>query len=233
MSVDSIVLNGNNFNLKVIHKPISGLRLRLSSPDEFTITCSPLTPKFVIHKFITAHTDWIIKHSSKLIPKIKINHLDELSILDVNYKIIKNKTARDSIIINEIEQIIYLNFTLETEDYIKTIFEKRLKRLALNLIKAELQSISSQFDFKYNRVCVKNQSSRFGSCSSLGNLNFNWQIVLFPVDKFRHILFHELTHLKIKNHQSEFWHQLSLYDPNWHHNNLWLKKTGRNLLIFS
>lgn len=233
MSVDSIVLNSNKFNITVIRKPISGLRLKLSAPDELTVTCSPLTPKFIIRKFITDHTDWIIKHSSKLSPKVKISHLDKLSILNINYQIIKNKTARDSIIINETEQIIYINHTSESEDCIKAILEKRLKRLALNLIKLELQSISIQFGFQYNRVCVKNQSSRFGSCSSLGNLNFNWQIVLFPVDKFRHILLHELTHLKIKNHQGEFWHQLSLYDPNWHHNNLWLKKTGRNLLIFS
>lgn len=231
--MDTIVLNNTSFNLKIIHKSVSGLRLKLSAPDELILTCSPLTPKFVIHKFLSNNTDWIITHASRLAPKTKIKYITELSLLDIKYKIIKNKTPRDSIIISETEQIIYINSTSDSEDYLKTVLEKRLKRFALNLIKVELQKISSQFNFEYNRVCVKNQSSRFGSCSSLGNLNFNWQIVLFPTEQFRHILFHELTHLKIKNHQSEFWHQLSLYDPNWHHNNLWLKKTGRHLLIFS
>lgn len=233
MTVDSIVINNNKFNLKIVRKPISGLRLKLTGPEDLVLTCSPLTPKFVINRFISENTLWIIKNASKFVSKPKIKHLEELIILDIKYKIIKTKTPRDSVVINEIEQIIYINSTSDSEEYLKTILEKRLKRLALNLIKLELQKISEQFEFKYNRVCVKNQSSRYGSCSSLGNLNFNWQIVLFPVDKFRHILFHELTHLKIKNHQGEFWHQLSLYDPNWHHNNLWLKKAGRNLLIFS
>lgn len=231
--MDTIVLNGNSFNIKIIRKSISGLRLKISGSDELTLNCSSLTPKFIIQKFLSDHTDWIIKNASRLIPKPKIQHLEELSLLDIKYKIVKNKTPRDSVIISEIEQTIYINHALDSEEYLKHILEKRLKRFALSLIKDELQKLSFQFAFEYNRVCVKNQSSRFGSCSSLGNLNFNWQIVLFPVEQFRHILFHELTHLKIKNHQSEFWHQLSLYDPNWHHNNLWLKKTGKHLLIFS
>lgn len=210
-----------------------GLRLRVNSSDELTLTCSPLTPKFVINKFISDNSDWIIKNTAKFQPKIKIKNLNHLSILGVDYQIIKNITPRDSVIISTSEQKIYLNTVSDSETHIKDILEKRLRRLALNLIKTELANLSQKFHFEFCRVCVKNQCSRYGSCSSLGNLNFNWQIILFPFDKFQHILLHELNHLKIKNHQAEFWYQLSVYDPHCRSNNLWLKKAGRQLLIFS
>ncbi|MDD4107013.1 MAG: M48 family metallopeptidase, partial [Candidatus Shapirobacteria bacterium] len=61
--------------------------------------------------------------------------------------------------------------------------------------------------------------------------NFNWQIILFPVDKFEHVILHELTHLTVKNHSRAFWEQLGKYDSNWRENNQWLKKEGTKRFI--
>ena len=141
-------------------------------------------------------------------------------------------TQNDSVVILESEQKIYANISKPTELHIKKILEKKLRPFALKLIKSELRQLSSQFSFEYNHVTVRNQSSRFGSCSSQGNLNFNWQIILFPVDKFRHILLHELNHLKIKNHSRTFWDQLAIYDPHTKSNNLWLKHYGTKYFLF-
>ena len=46
----------------------------------------------------------------------------------------------------------------------------------------------------------------------------------FPIDKFEHVVLHELTHLTVKNHSRAFWEQLNEYDKNWRENNRWLKK---------
>jgi predicted metal-dependent hydrolase len=157
--------------------------------------------------------------------------LKKLKILDKDFKFIILNTQRDSVIIDKDEQIIYANVSKITETHVKKELEKRLRIYALILIKNELKEISKTYNFKYSRVLVKNQKSRYGSCSSQGNLNFNWQIIFFPYDKFRHILFHELTHLKIKNHSKTFWNQLSLYDPDSKKNNNWLKTEGTRHFI--
>lgn len=151
--------------------------------------------------------------------------------MDRSYDLVWIKTQRDSVLIFETEQKIYANVSKNTEEHAKKILENKLKILALTLIKGELKRLSNMFGFKYNRVSVKNQSSRFGSCSSRGNLNFNWQIIFFPTNKFRHILLHELTHLKIKNHSKAFWDQLAFYDPKSKDNNKWLKNEGTKLFI--
>jgi hypothetical protein len=230
--MESVVLNNKKYSYKVIRKPISSLRLRLQSKDSFIISCPRLTPKFVITQFINKNSSWIISRSSKIIPKKSIKNLKTISILDTNYQLIFTKTQSDSVLVFETDQKIYVNISKDTNLHIKKVLEKKLRPLALSLINRELLHLKDEFGFEYNHITVRNQSSRYGSCSSRANLNFNWQIVFFPVNKFRHILLHELTHLKIKNHSKTFWNQLAIYDPNCKQNNLWLKKEGTKLFLF-
>lgn len=222
----NILLSGHRFSYTVDRKVIRSLRLRLKSLDSFVVSCHFLTPNFVINKFINDHADWIVKNSHFIQPKKNINTLTNLSVLGVDYQLTITKSAHDSVVIYDDEHQIFINSTSLTSSHLKTLLDKKLRPLALKLIKTSLTELSVQFSFKYGHVSVRNQSSRYGSCSSRGNLNFNWQIIFFPPDKFRHILLHELTHLDIKNHSSKFWAQLSVYDPNSRTNNLWLKKEG-------
>jgi len=219
----TILLQNYKFEYEVNRKGIRSIRLRLISKNSFQISCPHLTPNFLIQNFINKNSDWIIKNSLKISPKKSILGLKTIKILEKIYKIQWIKTQRDSVIIEEFEQKIYSNLSIFSESHAKKILESKLKPFALTLIKKELQNLSKNFNFKYNRVAVRNQSSRFGSCSGRGNLSFNWQIIFFPYLQFQHILLHELTHLEIKNHSSKFWNQLSIYDPNWKSHNKWLK----------
>ena len=227
-----ISIENQPFEYEVNRKGISSLRLRIISQNSFQISCPRLTPDFVIKKFIKNNSQWIINHSQKIIIKKPIFGLKTLEILEKNYEICWTKTQRDSVIINEDEQKIYSNLALFSETHAKKVLETKLRPFALKLIKRELENLSKKFDFKYQHVTVRNQSSRYGSCSGRGNLNFNWQIIFFPFPQFQHILLHELTHLDIKNHSSKFWDQLTIYDPNCKKHNLWLKKEGTKYLIF-
>lgn len=154
------------------------------------------------------------------------NHNTVIQILSQNYQEIHNKSASNTVIIDDIEHKIYYNTSSSSKKHLHLLLDKKFRPFALKLIKNELRELSKLHGFEYNRVSIKNQRSRFGSCSSLGNLNFNWQIILFPQEVFRHVLLHELTHLKIKNHKHEFYNQLIEYDPDALKHNRWLKKEG-------
>ncbi len=228
----TIILNGKKFSYTIVKKTVSSIRLQLKSSKSFIISCPHLTPAFIINQFIKKNINWIISHSQKIPVKKSLKYLKSLTILDKNYELIFINTARDSVVIYPESQKIYVNISQTSTSHIKQILERKLRPFALSLIKKELSILKQQYGFNYSQITVRNQSSRYGSCSSQNNLNFNWQIVFFPYSQFRHILLHELTHLKIKNHSSVFWHQLTLYDPDCKKHNLWLKKEGTKLFLF-
>lgn len=82
---------------------------------------------------------------------------------------------------------------------------KKLKEHARFLVRAHLARINRMYNFSFNRVCVKNHKSRWGSCSKKGNLNFNYKIIHLPADLAEYIVVHELCHLKELNHSPGFW----------------------------
>ncbi len=230
--MNNILLENKLFKYEVVYKSIRSIRLKLISKNTFKISCSPLTPNFLIQKFIKNNSLWIINHSSKINNKKSILNLKTIKILDKIYGIQWINTQKDSVIILDNEQKIYSNINSFKETHAKKVLESKLRPFALTLIRKELVNLAKNFNFKYGKVTVRNQSSRYGSCSGNGNLSFNWQIIFFPYPQFQHILLHELTHLDIKNHSSKFWDQLSIYDPSCKKNNLWLKQQGTKLFLF-
>ena len=228
----TIYLGEKKYSYTIVRKSISSLRLKLKTSRSFVISCPRLTPEFVINRFIKNNQAWIISHSQKVPVKKLFKNSKKLVILGEIYQLHFVNTQRDSVIISTLDKKIYVNISKDTNKHIRAVLEKKLRPLALKLIRQELDSLSLKYNFSFNNVTVRNQSSRFGSCSSRGNLNFNWQIIFFPPNKFRHILLHELNHLKIKNHSNVFWNQLSIYDSDYKSNNLWLKKEGTKLFLF-
>jgi len=226
-----VKIKGHNFNLTVNKKNISSIRLKLINKKHIEINTPIFTPSFFINSFIANHADWIIAQSKKIKNK-SLKSLKNIKILDQDYKIIYNKTSTASVIIDKNEQTIDINTPSFSNTYLRQLIDKKFRPFALSLIKENLKKLAQKYNFSYNSVTVRNQSSRFGSCSSRGNLNFNWQIIFFPYPIFCHLLLHELTHLDIKNHQKEFWQQLSIYDPNYQKNNKFLKQNYKQYLLF-
>ncbi len=81
----------------------------------------------------------------------------------------------------------------------------KYKEPARELILRRVEYFNSIYNFSYGRISVRNQRSRWGSCSKRGNLNFNYKIVLIPEKLADYIIVHELCHLKEFNHSKNFW----------------------------
>ena len=74
---------------------------------------------------------------------------------------------------------------------------------------------NTTYKFKFNRINIKNQKTRWGSCSNKGNLNFNYKIVLLPERLADYIIVHELCHLKELNHSKKFWNLVAKAMPDY------------------
>ena len=76
---------------------------------------------------------------------------------------------------------------------------------ALSLAQSKVRQWNEFYGFSYAKVNVKNQKTRWGSCSRKGNLNFNYRIIHLPEELLDYLIVHELCHLKEFNHSSRFW----------------------------
>lgn len=75
-------------------------------------------------------------------------------------------------------------------------------------LQARLDTLAARHGFTYNRLCIRNQKTRWGSCSVQNNINLNVKLVLLPERLVDYVLMHELLHTRIKNHGQGFWVEL-------------------------
>ena len=116
---------------------------------------------------------------------------------------------------------------------------KKLERLNLAKYKERARAMVLEkiiywnqfYNFSYNRVFTKAQATRWGSCSSRGNLNFNYKIFLLPPRLADYIIVHELCHLGEFNHSRSFWNLVAQTIPNYMELRNELKSINMRLLI--
>lgn len=89
------------------------------------------------------------------------------------------------------------------------------REAARALVKEKLERLNSHYRLSYKQVKIKNQKSRWGSCSRHGNLNFNYKISKLPGRLADYIIVHELCHLAEFNHSKIFWRLVSETIPDW------------------
>lgn len=87
------------------------------------------------------------------------------------------------------------------------------RSVAKRVIIQRLSELARQHGFSYNRVFVRNQKTRWGSCSAKNNINLNLRLVRLPTHLMDYVILHELMHTRIKNHSSAYWQALEKLIP--------------------
>ena len=77
-----------------------------------------------------------------------------------------------------------------------------------------LSELSKEHKFQYNKVSIRSQRTRWGSCSSKNNISLNMKLLHLPDQLIDYILLHELVHTRVKNHSQDFWSELETIVPN-------------------
>lgn len=182
----------------------------------------------------------------------------QLSGSTITYNIKKNRLAKRLRIIirpdgritvstpTRISQKIINNFLHEKTDWIKNILAKCKpentqkksndrknyilnKANALRLARKKIAFYSDKYNLKPKKIFIRNQSTRWGSCSAKGNLNFNYRFIFLPENLQDYLIVHELCHLAEMNHSYHFWSLVEKTIPDYKKRRTALRKTGRLL----
>ena len=107
---------------------------------------------------------------------------------------------------------------------------EELAQRAMATIPERVRYYAEGLHVTYGRITIRNQKTRWGSCSAKGNLNFNCLLMLTPPEVIDSVVVHELCHLKEMNHSKRFYEEVLRVYPEYHKWEKWLKEHGRHLM---
>jgi predicted metal-dependent hydrolase len=110
--------------------------------------------------------------------------------------------------------------------------EAEARRAAREVVTMLVEDESLWLCVEPGRIEIRDQRTRWGSCSSRGTLSFNWRLVLAPLDVLDYVVVHELCHLRVADHSKRFWELVESRRPGWREQRDWLREHGPELLAF-
>ena len=171
------------------------------------------------------HRPWIHKTLAKRLHKepaitegSTVNFLGRKYILKKNSSMLKVTCSS--------ENLMYPN-DADLKNDLKVYYKTKAQGFIPGIVKAEANRIG----LEYCSISLKNQKTRWGSCSSKKNLNFNYLLIQCPLEVIKYVIIHELCHLKHMNHSEEFWEMVCKYDPCYKEHIKELKKYATQLHI--
>ena len=218
-----------DFPLKVIKSPrAKRLTLKVDSKERQAILSIPprCTQKQAI-AFVRTHQEWIL-NGLKNLPQIqKFTSGQSISLFGKKILIQHAPEKRWGARIEK--DILYVSGGSEfTHRRVKDFIKKEAQKKFLSLS----QKLATKINCSVNDVVIKDTKSRWGSCSSLNNINYNWRLALAPQEVIDYIVAHEVSHLAHQDHSEEFWECVATLCPNYETGQEWLKQHGKELYIF-
>ena len=108
--------------------------------------------------------------------------------------------------------------------------EKELRERAKSVLAQRTAYFARQVGVTYGRITVRDQKPRWGSCSQTGNLNFNFRLILAPLEVLDYVVVHELCHRRQMNHSTQFWQEVAQVLPDYRKRKAWLTENGWRLM---
>lgn len=195
-----------------------------------------------VEKVLKAKSNWIYKHyldfQTMKVDEYKRDWESGERVLyrgkKYNIRIFPHKEQITSVNFNGKRFEIFVNETAGENDrktLIENAFRRWYMRTAYESLKERLGYFCKITGLTYNTMKIKEQKTRWGSCSKKGNLNFNWKLIMSPQWVIDYVIVHEICHLRYLNHSKEYWSMVEMYMPSYKKAQEWLKKNGLGLRL--
>ncbi|MDI6400829.1 SprT family zinc-dependent metalloprotease [Balneolaceae bacterium ANBcel3] len=210
------------------------LRIRLK-PHAVVVSGPANLPKKELFSFVEAQMDWIKKRRGRQLERLKEmdrkkrENQGKILIRGTYVRIIPDTSVwirKPSLSFSENK--VWYTYNPDREDHQKETPEPSLlssfyQTLATKELTEHVRKWSEITGLIPGRVSIRNQKTKWGSCSSKGTISLNWRLILCPVEISDYIIVHELCHLKHFNHSPDFWKMVAEWYPELQHAKKWLR----------
>jgi predicted metal-dependent hydrolase len=211
------------------HRQARRYTLRIDATSRAVVLTMP--PRGTIkeaREFAQKHGGWIAARLKRLPQAAPFAHGVEVPLRGVMHRIVHRRTSRGTVWIERGEAERLLCVAGEAPHIDRRIGDF-LKREAQRDLEAASRRYAGLLGVRIARLCVRDQSSRWGSCSSAGVLSFSWRLILAPPYVLDYLAAHEVAHLVELNHSPRFWRMVECVYSDIERAKVWLDVHGTDL----
>lgn len=208
-------------------------------PDKGIVVKIPLHfPAADVEKLVMEKAEWITEKYNQMEEQQKdkpVHHFESGEVFPYRgtgfvLNLIINRDRKRIMVKKQAGTLLVVSPTSESA-VIKDAIEKWYRERAREVITDKVTYFQRFIGKSVGEIRIKEQKSRWGSCSSQGNLNFNWKIVMAPDEIIDYLVVHELCHRLHMNHSKEFWDSVGVIIPDYKKREKWLKENGNLLCL--
>jgi hypothetical protein len=182
-------------------------------------------------EFLERHTPWLADRLERSVKPVAFVRGAIVPLRGVNHRMVPTGRVRGVVEVGEHDGELALLVPGAPEhrarrliDWLKTEAQRDLER--------RVKVHAARLGVTVTSISMRSQSTRWGSCSSTGKLNFNWRLILAPAYVLDYVAAHEVAHLLEMNHSDAFWAVVEQALPTMTRGRDWLKAHGRELMVY-
>lgn len=204
---------------------------RLDMKLDETVVVLPENANITPEEFLREKKQWLLEKKQKFdeyrerIPERNFEPGEQFPYLNNPHSL---EIAGHS---NRIEnQKIILSKSSVDRKGLKEVLEEFYRSKARSIFEEKVDKYIENIDGEFNKIYIRNQKTKWASCSPKDNLSFNWRLIMAPEDVIEYVVVHELVHLEEKNHDASFWKKVREIKPDYKESYKWLKENSPKLV---
>ncbi|HWY79430.1 MAG TPA: SprT family zinc-dependent metalloprotease [Candidatus Sulfotelmatobacter sp.] len=201
--------------------------IQVLSDASIKVTIPYFYPKWHVTKILQEKFEWITTAQQRmLLRQVKPQQQGYYLYLGKTYKLELHPGQKELV---KVTDKIYIAST--NDKFIKTYLTSWYKQQARKIIVERVNNYARIAGLSFRSVAITTAETRWGSCSSNRTLNFNWKLVMAPIEVIDYVITHELAHLTELNHSRAFWETIRKMYPLYREYRTWLKRNGHILTV--
>ncbi len=234
--MEDLVIGAHRLAVSVAHSRRRTVRIRVAAVDRIEVTAPLRFPKAEIAALLRGREAWIARQLAKLAavaaspvnaaaePGAELLYLGQARRLTVLW----GGVARAEV--DAEDERIFAQLPAAPPPEQAAVLSAALRGWYIERARAVLTERTAHWagalGVRPRRIFIREQKSRWGSCSSRGNVSYNWRVVMAPPAVVDYLVIHELCHMKEANHSAAFWRLVEEADPDYKEHRRWLRTHG-------